>query len=281
MKMSMTRMLIPAFCVAAAFAFAEGGDAPKPEAADCKDKAAVEKRCDKAPDKQERRERKNFRRGDGMGGKPHRNIKPMEPRNLSIVIDCSAQSGHRFEMTRKFAVNTIKRMSTNEIVSVIVYDGNASVLVPAQAVVDKEAIISKIMALTPKGDAALFAAVSAGAAEVRKNLDKNLKNDILVFGSGVGNIGPSSDGELKTLSDSLGKEKIDLSFGGAPNFRRKDGPHKREGKDGKDFKKDRKNNEGRKMPPPRRRKDGKGRPEGDRDAPPPPPAKDAPPARQE
>lgn len=276
MKMSMIKILMPAFCIASTLAFAEASKDATPTTE--VEAPAKEEVSDKKPNRPQKPMAKNFKRdGKRKENKPRPDIEPKGPRNLSIVIDCSAQPKQKFNMMRKFAVNTIKRLSTNDIVSVIVYDGNASVLVPAQAANDKDAIIAKIMELVPKGDAALFAAVSAGASEVRKNLDKNFNNDVMVFGSSVGNIGPSSDEELKTLSDSLGKEKIDLSFGGGRKFRPGDRmpQRNRDGK-GKDFKKPRPNKGDRTMPPRKMGKEGKDCPKGKKDAPPSPTKDEAP-----
>ena len=148
--------------------------------------------------------------GDGPRG-PHRE---MGPRNVSILIDCSAQQSARFEHMRMAAIAEVERLAPTDIVSVVSFDGTASVIVPAQEVGDRAAIIEKIKELKPAGDSALPAAIAAGADEVRKNIDKNYFNAVIFFGGLNGNVGPSDGNDIRTLRESLGKEKIRLFPGG-------------------------------------------------------------------
>jgi Ca-activated chloride channel family protein len=105
----------------------------------------------------------------------------------------------------------VRRLSSADIVSVILYDSTVKVLVPATKVSDKEAICEQIDGIGAGGSTALFAGVTKGAAEVRKFIDKDRVNRVLLLSDGQANVGPSSPGALGELGKSLIKEGISVS----------------------------------------------------------------------
>lgn len=244
MKTVKFMLLAPAFALASFAAVADEPAAPAADTAapapEAVAPAAVEKADKGAPSAEareawKRRHPEGFKKGEWRrpegfkpGKRPQRpeGFKPGDrpfgprafgPRNVAIVIDCSAQQTARFEKMREAAIMSVQHLSPTDIVSVVSFAGTATVLVPAQeAGENKDAIIEKIKALTADGDAALAAGVAAGAAEVRKNLDKNYANNIMLFGGMKPNVGPAGNEELKTIRESLMKEKIRLFFGGMP-----------------------------------------------------------------
>lgn len=136
------------------------------------------------------------------------------PQNLALVLDCSARAERRFESLRRAAVESVKHLTETDVVSVVVYDDHASVLVPAQTAKNLEAVIAKLEALKPRGDAALFAGLSAAAEELRKNRDDKFTNRMFVLNASPGNVGPHSEGELWNYVDALAKENIRVLFAG-------------------------------------------------------------------
>jgi len=58
------------------------------------------------------------------------------------------------------------------------------------------------------GRTALFAGVSMGAREVRKFIDRNRVNLVILLSDGLANVGPSSPGDLGELGSSLAREGI-------------------------------------------------------------------------
>jgi len=112
------------------------------------------------------------------------------PVNLAIVLD---------------------RSGSNDIVSIVTYDSVVNVLVPATKLTEVEQVIAKIRGIESEGGTALFAGVSKGVAEVRKFLDKEHVNRVILLSDGRANVGPSSPGELASLGESLVKENISVS----------------------------------------------------------------------
>ena len=132
--------------------------------------------------------------------------------NLAIVLDKSgSMQGEKIQRAREAAIDAIGLLQPSDIVSIITYDSTVNVLVPATKLTDKDDVIAKIQSIGASGNTALFAGVSKGAAEVRKFLEKERVNRVILLSDGMANVGPSSPGELGNLGKSLVKENITVS----------------------------------------------------------------------
>ncbi len=105
----------------------------------------------------------------------------------------------------------MRRLDSKDIVSVVVYDSTVRVLVPATKLTDKEAVCRKIQEISSGGSTALFAGVSKGAAELRKFIDRNRVNRVILLSDGLANVGPKTPSALGELGSSLIKEGISVS----------------------------------------------------------------------
>ncbi|MFO0726190.1 MAG: VWA domain-containing protein [Myxococcota bacterium] len=135
--------------------------------------------------------------------------KERAPVNLAVVIDRSgSMSGDRIIRAKEAAIMLLDRLDERDIVSIVTYDSQVEVLVPATRATDRGAIRAKIERIEPRGSTALFAGVSQGAHELRKFIDKNRVNRVILLSDGQANVGPSSPNELGRLGLSLGKEGV-------------------------------------------------------------------------
>jgi Ca-activated chloride channel family protein len=134
------------------------------------------------------------------------------PVNLALVLDrSSSMAGDKIAKAKEAALMVLERLSKDDIVSVVTYDSQVEVLVPATRLRDKEEVAARIRALTPRGSTALFAGVSAGIEEVRKFLDNQRVNRVILLSDGQANVGPSSPNELGTLGAAAGKEGVAIT----------------------------------------------------------------------
>ena len=134
------------------------------------------------------------------------------PVNVAIVIDKSgSMSGEKIAKARDAAIMAVGKLDSRDIVSVVAYDHTVTVLVPATKCTDKTAVYAAIRRLEAGGNTALFAGVSRGAAELRKFLDKERVNRVILLSDGLANVGPSSPAELAALGASLIKEQISVT----------------------------------------------------------------------
>ncbi|WP_339908616.1 vWA domain-containing protein [Symmachiella dynata] len=148
----------------------------------------------------------------GLTGFKFQSDKERPSVNVALVLDKSgSMKGEKINRAREAAISAIERLNENDIVSVITYDATVNVLVPATKLTDKKQIIEKIKSIGAGGSTALFAGVSKGAGELRKFLDSERVNRIILLSDGLANVGPKSPSELGDLGRSLGKEGIAVS----------------------------------------------------------------------
>jgi len=148
----------------------------------------------------------------GLTGLPIQERERRTPVNVAIVLDRSgSMSGEKIWKAREAAKMAIGRLGPEDIVSVVAYNHNVDVLVPATRVSDRDEIYRTIDRLDASGNTALFAGVSKGSHEVRKFMEENQVNRVILLSDGLANVGPSSTGELSDLGISLGKEGISVT----------------------------------------------------------------------
>lgn len=134
------------------------------------------------------------------------------PVNVAIVLDKSgSMQGEKIAKAKEAAIVAIQRLGRNDIVSVVAYDSTVRVIVPATKLTDKSNVIREIHKIGAGGSTALFAGVSKGADEIRKFIDKNRVNRVILLSDGLANVGPKSPSELAMLGKSLLKEGISVS----------------------------------------------------------------------
>ncbi|MEK6249718.1 MAG: VWA domain-containing protein, partial [Planctomycetales bacterium] len=148
----------------------------------------------------------------GLTGFELKSDRQRTPVNVSIVLDRSgSMAGEKIARAKQAAIAAIERLDEKDIVSLIAYQSTVEVIVPATRLSDKQAVISKIRSITAGGSTALFAGVSKGSDEIRKFIDKNRVNRIILLSDGLANVGPQSPSELGALGASLVKEGISVS----------------------------------------------------------------------
>jgi Ca-activated chloride channel family protein len=134
------------------------------------------------------------------------------PINLALVLDRSgSMAGDKLEKAKEAALMVLDRLQPDDIISVVTYDSEVEVLVPATKANERELIRERISALTPRGSTALFAGVTFGLEEVSKNLDAKHVNRIVLLSDGQANVGPSSPNELGQLGEAAGRQGISIT----------------------------------------------------------------------
>ncbi|MCL1909740.1 MAG: VWA domain-containing protein [Kiritimatiellaeota bacterium] len=136
-------------------------------------------------------------------------IKERPAINLAIVIDRSgSMQGDRIRVAREAAIEAVNMLGERDIVSIIIFDHTAEVLVPAQSAANKDSIIRKIRSVEARGSTAIFAGVSLAQEELGKFLSKDRVNRVILLSDGQANVGPSSPDELGRLGATLRKQGV-------------------------------------------------------------------------
>lgn len=148
----------------------------------------------------------------GLTGCPLERLKARTPLNVALVIDRSgSMSGEKIGKAKEAAILALHRLNAEDIVSVVVYDTEAQVLVPATKMTRRDDIIGKIRQIKPGDTTALYAGVETGAQEVEKFQSLDRVNRIVLLSDGLANVGPKSPQALGKLGARLAEKGISVT----------------------------------------------------------------------
>jgi len=140
------------------------------------------------------------------------------PVNLTLVLDRSgSMSGDKIVKAREAAITALRLLEPQDMFSLVIYDHNVQTLIPPQSAANTEWLESRIMQIRTGGNTALFGAVSQGAAEIRKNLERKFVHRVILLSDGLANVGPSNPVDLARLGAALLKEGISVTTIGIGN----------------------------------------------------------------
>jgi Ca-activated chloride channel family protein len=149
----------------------------------------------------------------GLTGCPEREKKERVPVNVAIVIDKSGSmsSDRKIENAKEAALLAVDKLDCSDILSVVAYNHEVEVLVPATKLTDKRSVREEIRRLNADGTTALYAGVQKGADEVRKFLVRQRVNRIVLISDGLANVGPAGPDQLGRLGCQLAEEGISVT----------------------------------------------------------------------
>jgi len=134
------------------------------------------------------------------------------PVNLAIVLDRSgSMSGRKLSKAKEGAITALKRLSPEDIFSLVAYNHLVHTIVPARPVRYLESIEEQIRQIRAGGNTALFGGVSQGASEVRKYANEDFVHRVILLSDGLANVGPNTPEDLGRLGAALIKERISVT----------------------------------------------------------------------
>jgi Ca-activated chloride channel family protein len=156
-------------------------------------------------------QQKNYLRIALNGCEPKRS-ENRNPVNVAFVIDRSgSMAGERIVQAREAAILAVKRLDPNDIASVVIFDNQVDVLVPAQPVTNHNTYVDLIRRVGVRGSTAIYDGVQQGAREVRKYKDTQRLNRIVLLSDGLANVGPKTAPEFARLGRELLAEGISVT----------------------------------------------------------------------
>jgi Ca-activated chloride channel family protein len=135
------------------------------------------------------------------------------PVNLTLVLDRSgSMAGDKLDKAREAAIEVIRRLSPEDIFSLVIFDNEVRTLIPARHVRNRGELEELVCSIRAGGGTALYAGVSQGASELRRNLDsRRYVHRMILLSDGQANVGPSTPAELGWFGRSLVKEGISVT----------------------------------------------------------------------
>ena len=143
-------------------------------------------------------------------------VKKRVPLAVALVLDKSGSmnSDGKMENAKRGALEALKKLGTKDIATVVVYDYEASVLVPAKSAGDKSAFTSAISRVRADGSTALYDGVQAGAKQLQSFIKEGYVPRIVLLSDGLANVGPSTTSDLAALGRTLaGREMTVTTIG--------------------------------------------------------------------
>ncbi|HEV7126798.1 MAG TPA: VWA domain-containing protein [Ktedonobacterales bacterium] len=108
------------------------------------------------------------------------------PLNFALVLDHSgSMKGEKLRSVKEAVKLVVDQMAPNDIVSVIVFDDNAQVIVPAQPAADKLGIKRAVDSIRDGGGTAMSLGMSVGLNELRKHAAPTSVNRMVLLTDGV------------------------------------------------------------------------------------------------
>jgi Mg-chelatase subunit ChlD len=137
----------------------------------------------------------------------------LRPVNLSLVIDRSGSMADADKMSRVKAalLVLVSQLRDIDILSIVTFDSEAQVLLPARSLADRESIKQLIRQIEPGGSTNIHAGLMLGYQEARKNYRKDATNRVVLLTDGIANRGETSPEKIAQDSLRFNDEGIDLS----------------------------------------------------------------------
>lgn len=137
------------------------------------------------------------------------------PMNLSVVLDRSgSMQGAKIEKARQAAMVALDKLDDDDFFSLVIYDTDTEVLIAPERVGNRDrrdSLKRRIERIQPGGSTALHAGVTLGAKQVRKFIEKERVNRVILLSDGIANVGPSRTSDLTSLGRELREERISVS----------------------------------------------------------------------
>jgi Ca-activated chloride channel family protein len=108
------------------------------------------------------------------------------PLNFALVLDHSgSMKGAKLQAVKEAVKLVINHMAPTDIVSVVIFDDNVRVIVPAQAASDKMGLGGAVDSIREGGGTAMSLGMSVGLTELRKHASPATVNRMILLTDGV------------------------------------------------------------------------------------------------
>ncbi len=141
------------------------------------------------------------------------------PLNLAVVLDRSgSMKGEKLEQAKQAAMMLVEQLDENDVFSLVVYDTEVNVLVPASRIAGKRKALQRtIERIQTGGSTALYDGVKAGGDQLLEFFNRQHINRVLLLSDGLANVGPKSNREITSLGQRLARQDISVTTIGLGN----------------------------------------------------------------
>src|SRR5437764_2445225 len=137
----------------------------------------------------------------------------LPPTNLVFLIDVSGsmEMPNKLPLVKQSLGLLVNQLREQDRVAIVVYAGNAGLVLPSTSGGNKGAILSAIDGLEAGGSTAGGAGIKLAYRIARENFIDGGNNRVILATDGDFNVGASSDGELEQLIEEKRKDRVFLT----------------------------------------------------------------------
>ena len=135
------------------------------------------------------------------------------PMNISVVLDRSGSMAdeRKIEYAKQAVKSLIDRLSSEDYLSIVIYDDQIETLLPTQHVNDKRYIKHLVDEVYPRGSTNLGGGMIEGFRQIEQNLRREYVNRVILLSDGLANQGITDPGELNRIASRYRSKSISLS----------------------------------------------------------------------
>ncbi|NOY99418.1 MAG: VWA domain-containing protein [Chloroflexi bacterium] len=107
------------------------------------------------------------------------------PLNVCLVLDHStSMKGDNMDMVKAAAIHLLRGLRQQDVLGIVTFSDRAEVLIPASIRLDKRKMETKIRMILPSGGTEIFQGLEAGVKEVRRHIDPERVNHVILLTDG-------------------------------------------------------------------------------------------------
>jgi Ca-activated chloride channel family protein len=120
-----------------------------------------------------------------VGSRTEKESLPTPPLNICLVLDRStSMQGDKMDMVKATAIQLLRSLRAEDVLSVVAFSDNADVIVPAALNMDIKKQEGRIQMIQPSGSTEIFNGLQAGLKEIRRTIDPSRVNHIILLTDG-------------------------------------------------------------------------------------------------
>jgi Ca-activated chloride channel family protein len=136
-----------------------------------------------------------------------------QPMNIAVVLDRSGSMAdeRKIDFAKQSICALVDRLSTNDYLSIVVYDDRIETLLPNQRVKDKSYIKRLVQNVYPRGSTNLGGGMEEGFRQIERNFRQEYINRVILLSDGLANQGITDPVQLDRIASQYRRRSISLS----------------------------------------------------------------------
>jgi Ca-activated chloride channel homolog len=131
------------------------------------------------------------------------------PLNFCLVLDRSgSMQGAKLNNMKKATKRVIEQLTSQDVVSLVVFDDTVQVVVPATPAMDKEVLLDRIDTIEENGGTAMSLGLQAGQDELRTHAGPGYLSHMLLLTDGQT---WGDEDTCRNIAESLGKDQVQIT----------------------------------------------------------------------